>query len=709
VQRIPVRSASFDQKEAARGGQNRAPQEKHMNAKTIAAPAADTQHLPAELRARPQWTLAGPDKSPLTIHGTRASSTNPATWSSFEAVCDAAKPGQFIGYMISPDDPFACIDLDVKDYTTTEQIERFQRIVACFDSYTEWSRSGRGLHIWVEGKIGKGRKREGVEVYSQARFIVCTGNVHVPKPIAQRQRYLEILHAELTRGTQIEIELEDDDPDADPHYTVAQTAFEDEGELGRLFKANESDAWEGKYPSPSEADLTLVTMLARLTTSNSACWGAFQMTRLGKRIKDGRVKSERPDYRRRTLTLARTYLANDAVKMAHGKEIAEALFFRLQTPASSAAVPPNTSRYGLLFDKDLQNLPPQEWLVKRIIPDAGVGTIFGDSGTFKSFIAVDLMAHVSNGQEWFGHRVKAVPCVYVPFEGKGGVPKRIAAWRLARTRILYPGALGTFAPDDGVVTNIAFITEPMNLRVQADRDKLVATLLENKWAGGVLCIDTLAQAGGGIDENSSEGMGEMIAIFQELQARLGGVVLVIHHSGKDASRGMRGWSGLRGALDFSIECQRVDGAEQLEAQFKLDKVKDESSGRIFPFLMQRVHLGHDKDDEEVSSLIVAQPPAVDIQTQVTALPTDAQQDADDESFIHTWVKREVENGKFPSSNSLQGQLAEMKGERPMIQKRVRDAIHRLRAKSLLVTAPDKSPSGNSWLRAVDLQNTCDKT
>jgi len=53
--------------------------------------------IPAELRQRPQWTLAGADKSPLTISGARPASRDPTTWASFEFVCAAAKPGQFIG------------------------------------------------------------------------------------------------------------------------------------------------------------------------------------------------------------------------------------------------------------------------------------------------------------------------------------------------------------------------------------------------------------------------------------------------------------------------------------------------------------------------------------------------------------------------------------------------------------------------------------
>jgi hypothetical protein len=394
-----------------------------MNPKSIAAPAADTQHFPAELRARPQWALAGDDKSPMMINGRRASVTDQATWTTYEAVCAAAKPGQFIGYMISPDDPFACIDLDVKDYTTPEQIERFQRIVACFDSYTEWSRSGRGLHIWVEGKIGKGRKREGVEVYSQARFIVCTGNPHLQKPIAQRQRYLEILRAELTRGTQIEIELEDDDPDADPHYAVAQTAFEDEGELGRLFKANVSDAWVGKYTSASEADIALVTMLAKLTTSNTSCWGAFQMSRLGKREKDGKVKSERADYRRTTLTQARMYLANDAVKKAHGQEIADALFFRIAIPAATVA--------GALTAKPLRKFLEEytvaEFLVEDIFRRGWLYTVTGTTGAGKTGVAVYLCLMIAAGAPLNGKLVQKGPVLYIAGENPDDVRGRFKA------------------------------------------------------------------------------------------------------------------------------------------------------------------------------------------------------------------------------------------------------------------------------------------
>ena len=89
--------------------------------------------------------------------------------------------------MLHPSDPFTCIDLDVKETTSQEQHQRHDDIVAMFDSYTERSRGGQGRHVWITAKIGKGARRDCVEVYSQERFIICTGDVYADRPIAERQ------------------------------------------------------------------------------------------------------------------------------------------------------------------------------------------------------------------------------------------------------------------------------------------------------------------------------------------------------------------------------------------------------------------------------------------------------------------------------------------------------------------------------------------
>lgn len=200
----------------------------------------------------------------------------------------------------------------------------------------------------------------------------------------------------------------------------------------------------------------------------------------------------------------------------------------------------------------------------------------------------------------------------------------------------------------------------------------------------------------------------MIAIFRELQHRLGGVILIIHHSGKSQERGMRGWSGLHAAMDFVIECQRDKTNSKTEAKFVLTKVKDGSDGLSFAFAMQPVTLGMDDDGDEISSLIVCpmtnegQPVGSAKQTRKGINAIDAETAAADDTFIYQWVTNEVIDGRFPSKNSLKGQLPDMKESYEITQDRVTAAIERLIAEeSLMVERELKSPNGNVWIRPID--------
>ena len=655
------------------------------------------ERFPSELRGLRQWCPTpgtATDKAPRTIDGRHASTTDPGTWTDFDTACRvASEKGWRVGFVFTADDPFTCIDLDVvdeesqrargkpvnpDDWTTPEDAARFESIIAGLQSYTERSRSGKGFHIIVKGNIGRGRRRDGVEVYSQERFLICTGNVHCDLPVDDRQVVLDRMVSQMPDRAATEHELVGD---LEPNLPLAERASLDEGELGRLFRGD----WQGRYPSQSEADLALVKLLLPLTETPRECWETFRLSGLGQR-----PKAKRSGYARSTVALALQHAENDAEQVRHGKALADGLFWK---PT------PNARHFRLLMDKDLDRLPRLRWLVKWIIPDSGIGAIYGDSGTFKSFLTLDLLAHISHGKEWFEQRVTAAPAVYVPFEGQGGIPNRVKAWRLAQTQARLPEGQLAFAPADDIVSNVAVIMDPLNLREQADRDKLVLTLTESGWAGGVLCIDTLAHASAGIDENSSE-MGEMIGIFRDLQQRLGGVILLIHHSGKDQARGMRGWSGLHAAMDFVIECQRDKSTGTREAQFVLTKVKDGSDGRAFAFEAVPVVIGMDEDGDCETSLTIA-PTGGETGNSIEKAKLDAEQDRADDEFVWEWVKREVAEGEDPSGRSLEGQREkQMSQERVLTQKRLRDAIHRLRAQSRLVDADDKAPSGNVYMVAM---------
>ncbi|MFT3666319.1 DUF5906 domain-containing protein [Piscinibacter sp.] len=308
-------------------------------APAAAQPAQRVVHwgcIPQELRERPQWLLAGPNargelKVPTSItpdgrfHA--GSSTNPATWLSFDRAADAAwAHGLGIGYVLSAGDPYTCIDLDVRNgnnypdepdrWTPQEDLHLYARMIEGFDSYCERSQSGQGLHIWVRGKIGAGRKRNGVEVYSQERFIACTGDVRLDRPIIDRQEYLSNMLTQMETMAERPpvIELVEVPP-AEPNSAIflrASTAANAE-KFNMLWRG----AWIGRpeYPSQSEADMALMAMLAFYSPSNQQCRDMFRESELGKRAKA--TKNDR--YLDYTLRRIRSRMAAEAEALARVK------------------------------------------------------------------------------------------------------------------------------------------------------------------------------------------------------------------------------------------------------------------------------------------------------------------------------------------------------------------------------------------------------
>ena len=361
--------------------------------------------IPAELRERPQWCLAGADKRPLTPDGLAASVNDPATWTDFDTACrSAAARGCPIGYVQTPDDPFACIDMDVKDGTPREALDRYQSIIEQFDSYTEHSLSGRGFHVWLKGKIGRGRRRDGVEVYSQARFIICTGNVVRDKAIEERQQLLTNMAAQLAPGTPISAEIWGDDT-AD--WAVAALASADTGELGRLFVGD----WEGRYPSQSEADLALIRLLLPQTDSPRECWLTFRLSKLGQREKAGRA-----DYAQATLALAAQQVTADAAQLEEGRRIAATLDWDT-TPPPDEVLDRLTVNWTDCDDAEVPDI------VEGLIADEDVTLLGGHGGIGKSFLALQLACAVATGERIFNRETR--PCRVLYYSAEDG-RKRLA-------------------------------------------------------------------------------------------------------------------------------------------------------------------------------------------------------------------------------------------------------------------------------------------
>lgn len=325
-------------------------------------------YIPQEMRELEQWVIAGPDKSPWSTGGYRASVTDPEGWTDFYSAGVVAGDwgASHVGFIISARDPFVCIDLDVKDaethpdkpevWTTQQELARYHKIIQSFNSYTEYSRSGKGFHIWVRGSIGLGCKHEGVEVYSQERFIICTGNVYLNAPISERQDMVELLVSEIRQkqGAHVKtelVEVAEELTDLEL-WNRASTAVNAD-----KFLALWNGQWQGEYPSQSEADLSLMSMLTFYSKSNEQCRRMFRLCALGQRTK----ATKNDYYLNNTLKLIRGRMEQEAPSLEHGRR--EAL--SIMAASANIAKTAETSMGAHFKDKSAGVPTPAEVAAKQ--------------------------------------------------------------------------------------------------------------------------------------------------------------------------------------------------------------------------------------------------------------------------------------------------------------------------------------------------------
>lgn len=251
-----------------------------------------------------------------------------------------------------------------------------------------------------------------------------------------------------------------------------------------------------------------------------------------------------------------------------------------------ASQPEPAQRYRLMTAGQVAAMPPVRWRIRGAIPEVGVMAFYGASGSGKTFLALDATAAIGSGAEhWFGQRVSPCPVTYLALEGEAGIAQRIRAYVQEHGPI----------PD-----RVRFITQPFGLRHMDDIVAVGAAMKAVGAVDGVTVIDTLNRAAGGADENDSRDMSELIEGGKHLQAIVGGVIVLIHHSGKDASKGMRGHSSLIAALDAAIEVNRSEAGRT----WKLAKSKDGADGEEHAFALRVVDLGTDEYGDAITSCVV---------------------------------------------------------------------------------------------------------
>lgn len=249
------------------------------------------KNIPEELKGYPNWinwnrvTKDGKaTKIPVNPKtGGKAMTNNPSTWGSFEKATEEAEKYSGIGFVFT-NTPFVGIDLDhvdadIEKYKQGDKNNVVSEYVDSLKSYTEYSQSGKGIHIIARGKLpGKGYKRGGFEFYdtSSPRFFATTGNIASDyKGVRESQEEITKLHEKYIAPKPKENAVPEQVQSLEP-VGVAQEINDDDllkiarnSKNGKFFNDLYSGKWQGHFSSQSEADISLLNMLAFWTVKDA--------------------------------------------------------------------------------------------------------------------------------------------------------------------------------------------------------------------------------------------------------------------------------------------------------------------------------------------------------------------------------------------------------------------------------------------------------
>lgn len=219
------------------------------------------------------------------------------------------------------------------------------------------------------------------------------------------------------------------------------------------------------------------------------------------------------------------------------------------------------SRFQPMWLRDARlDVKPAKWLIPGYLPDTGVGILYGLSGSYKTFLALDwalCLAHGIAGQ-WGAAPEKHVVLFLAGESSYALRQERADAW------CEHHG----LKPEDA-----EFIIVP---GVPAYHDKegwqeIREGLLGLKAQPSLIVLDTLSRAMTGLDENSNDDGKLMMKFCEELAQHYGAFVLAVGHTGKDQAKGLR---GAQAFIDYSDAAFAIAKRSDGVVTIKVKKLKE---------------------------------------------------------------------------------------------------------------------------------------
>ena len=241
-----------------------------------------------------------------------------------------------------------------------------------------------------------------------------------------------------------------------------------------------------------------------------------------------------------------------------------------------------TERLGVVFGDQLSpDYEAPDELIEGLITAGSFSVVYGDSNSGKTFFALSLATALATGRECYGRRVDPGLVVYLASEAPASIRSRMQAIKR------YHGC---------DLADLAMVPVPLNFyRDDSDANAVIALVRAIEASRGkpvrLIIADTLARMSAGANENSGEDMGPVMARFDRVAQSTGAALLVIHHAGKDAAKGARGWSGIRAHVDTEIEVVERDGVRSAAVTKQRELP---SKGEDIYFRLEVVNMGTTK-------------------------------------------------------------------------------------------------------------------
>jgi hypothetical protein len=572
------------------------------------APEVRDIHVPAPLRDLPLWCVWAYEQHPGEAkarkvpqytaggrrHGKQGSPEDLAKLTTFALARDAAarRGMDGVGFALTQEAGIVALDFDncVADGVVDPIVANLVR-----NTYAEYSPSGKGVRAFFWGDLGNRKcfskdHAFAVETFTSSGFVTVTGNMLPIVDLLGNEDRVATLPNEveaycLQRFGSAKPQVSSDPADVldtfapkigltlDESYDLLQQLDPD---MPRHDWVRVAMALSHEYSHSEEA-----FDLWNDWSSYGSSYSSYENTRYQWNSLEGR-RGFRPTTMASVIKMAKDVGARPSEAGSRKEVLAKAEAIMADLPKKSLG------RFGPVPIYDLTQRPPMSWLIKGVLPKARLGVLFGASGSGKTFVALDLAFSIARGVAWRERRTGKGNVVIIAAEGGSGIGKRAEAYAQH------------YGFDLREVANLHVITAAPNF---LDADDISEVLAEIKNLGvdiDLIIIDTLAQVTPGANENTSEDMGRALGNINLLHDATEAMNLVVHHAGKDLSKGSRGWSGLKAAADVQIEVLRHESGER---EIVIEKMKDGEDGLRWGLKLEVIDLGIDLDGDPVTSCV----------------------------------------------------------------------------------------------------------